>query len=267
MARSKSKKGKKTSLKTAAATGGKTKADPLFPSRKRSFKPGQDVLPGGRDLGRYVKWPRYVRIQRQRKILKQRLKVPPAVNQFSSPCTQNEATEVFKLLASYRPETKKDKKERLKDAAVSKVSGGSAKTGKAPAVVKFGLNHVTTLIEEKKAKLVLIANDVDPIELVVWLPALCRKMDVPYMIIKNKARLGSLVHQKNATCLAVTKVDTADAAAFSKLTDLARAKFNDNEDALKTWGGGTMGLRTVAKLAKMAKVKAADAARKAAALM
>ena len=40
-------------------------------------------------------------------------------------------------------------------------------------IVKYGLNHVTTLIENKKAKLVIIAHDVDPIELVVFLPALC----------------------------------------------------------------------------------------------
>jgi large subunit ribosomal protein L7Ae len=44
-----------------------------------------------------------------------------------------------------------------------------------PRVLKFGLNHVTTLVENKKAKMVLIANDVDPVELVLWLPQLCRK--------------------------------------------------------------------------------------------
>ena len=27
---------------------------------------------------------------------------------------------------------------------------------------------------------------------VIWLPALCRKKDVPYCIIKGKARLGEL---------------------------------------------------------------------------
>jgi ribosomal protein L7Ae-like RNA K-turn-binding protein len=42
----------------------------------------------------------------------------------------------------------------------------------------------------------LIPNDVDPIELVVFLPALCRKMGVPYAIVKGKARLGTVVHQK-----------------------------------------------------------------------
>ena len=38
----------------------------------------------------------------------------------------------------------------------------------------------------------VIAHDVDPIELVVWLPALCRKMGVPYAIVKGKSRLGQV---------------------------------------------------------------------------
>jgi ribosomal protein L7Ae-like RNA K-turn-binding protein len=45
---------------------------------------------------------------------------------------------------------------------------------------------------------VAIAHDVNPIELVVWLPALCRKQGIPYAIVKGKARLGALVHKKNA---------------------------------------------------------------------
>lgn len=56
-------------------------------------------------------------------------------------------------------------------------------------MVKYGLNHVVALIEAKKAALVAIADDVDPIELVVFLPALCRKMGVPYVIVK--VRLSS----------------------------------------------------------------------------
>ena len=65
---------------------------------------------------------------------------------------------------------------------------------KKPVVVKFGLNHITTLIEEGKAQLVVIAHDVDPIELVVWLPALCKKMGVPYVIVKVNFPL-SLLYQ------------------------------------------------------------------------
>ena len=55
---------------------------------------------------------------------------------------------------------------------------------KKPVVVKYGINHITTLVEQRTASLVVIAHDVDPIELVVWLPALCRRMDVPYVIVK-----------------------------------------------------------------------------------
>jgi ribosomal protein L7Ae-like RNA K-turn-binding protein len=40
---------------------------------------------------------------------------------------------------------------------------------------------------------VVIAHDVDPIELVVWLPTLCRKMEVPYAIVKGKSRLGAVI--------------------------------------------------------------------------
>lgn len=43
---------------------------------------GQDIQPK-RDLTRFVKWPRYIRLQRQRSILYKRLKVPPAINQFT----------------------------------------------------------------------------------------------------------------------------------------------------------------------------------------
>ena len=43
---------------------------------------GQDIQPK-RDLTRFVKWPRYIRLQRQRAILYKRLKVPPAINQFT----------------------------------------------------------------------------------------------------------------------------------------------------------------------------------------
>ena len=78
------------------------------------------------------------------------------------------------------------------------VSEGKKKedVSKKPFVVKYGLNHVVAMVENKKPSLVLIPNDVDPIELVVFLPALCRKMGVPYAIIKGKARLGTVVHKK-----------------------------------------------------------------------
>jgi large subunit ribosomal protein L7Ae len=238
-------------------------ADPLFPSRPRTTGIGGDIRPSGRDLSRFVKWPKYVRIQRQRAVLYQRLKVPPAINQFTKTLGKNEAMTVFTLFNKYRPETPAAKKQRLRAAAAA---GGKDSGDKAPNVVKFGLKHVTTLVEEKKAQLVLIANDVDPVEVVMWLPALCRKMQVPYMIVKDKARLGALVHQKTAACVCLTDVGKEDASQLNLLKDLALEKYNKNPEVVRKWGGGIMGLKTQAKLDKRAKAMALEEAKKMASL-
>ena len=151
----------------------------------------------------------------------------------------------------YQPETKDAKTARLEATAAAVVAKENVPSGPAPATLKYGLKHITTLVEQKKAKLVLIAHDVDPLELVVWLPALCRKMDVPYAIVKGKSRLGTLTHKKNAAVVALTKVNKEDESKLKTLADNFRMQFNDNVE--KKWGGGLMGLKTQAKLDKREK--------------
>lgn len=74
-----------------------------------------------------------------------------------------------------------------------------------------GSNAVTTLIEKKKAQLVVIAADVDPIEIVLHLPALCRKMGVPYCIVRGgRSRLGQVANLKSVAALALTAVNPED---------------------------------------------------------
>lgn len=132
-----------------------------------------------------------------------------------------------------------------------------------PLFVKAGLNHVTKLVEKKKAKLVVIASDVNPVELVVWLPALCRKLEVPYVIVNNKGRMGAIVHMKTAAALAITEVKQEDAPALEKLVDMADAKFRNNAESRRKWGGGVMGLKTQVRIAQREKLLAAEAAKKA----
>ena len=125
-----------------------------------------------------------------KKIMLMRLKVPPAINQFNMGIDKNQASQLLRLLKKYQPETRAEKKKRLMEMAEAKKEGKEVQS-KKPVVIKYGLNHVTTLIENKAAKLVVIPHNVEPIEMVCWLPALCRKKDVPYCIIKGKERLGS----------------------------------------------------------------------------
>ena len=118
-------------------------------------------------------------------------------------------------------------------------------------------------MENKKAQLVVIAHDVDPIELVVFLPALCRKMGVPYCIIKGKARLGHLVHRKTCTTVAFTQVNSEDKGALAKLVEAIRTNYNDRYDKIHChWGGNVLGPKSVARIAKLEKAKAKELATK-----
>ena len=201
-----------------------TSKHPLSQPAPKNFKFGNDVRP--RIVkSRFVKFPRYVQLQRQKRILMRRLKVPPALAQFYDPLDKDTCKKVYKILESYAPETKKEKKERLKNEAKEQEKNkDKKKDGKKPVSVKCGLNHVTYLVEQKRAKLVLIAADVDPIETVVFLPTLCKTMDVPYAIVPSKAKLGELAHKKTCTCLALT--DFKDSAAeLENLCKNFREKF------------------------------------------
>merc|ERR1712108_98573 len=236
--------------------------NPLFEKRTRNFGIGQSIQPK-RDLSRFVKWPKYIRLQRQKTVLQTRLKIPPAINQFHTCLEKQAATQLFKLMDNYRPETKQERKERLKARAEARADGKEDKPTKKKAVVHHGANTVTTLVEKKKAQLVVIANDVDPIELVMFLPALCRKMGVPYCIVKNKSRLGRVCRRKTTSCLAITNVDSNDRSSLSKLVESVKTNYNDRFDEIrKHWGGGSMGSKSAAKIAKIEKAKNKEASMK-----
>merc|ERR1739847_40880 len=168
-----------------------------------------------------------------------------------------------KLLDKYRPETKQAKKERLRERAAARAEGKEDAPTKRTPVVRHGVNTVTTLIEKKKAQLVVIANDVDPIELVMFLPALCRKMGVPYCIVKNKSRLGRVCRRKTTSCLAITQVESGDRSSLSKLVETVKTNYNDRFDEIrKHWGGGSMGSKSAARIAKVEKAKNREASLK-----
>lgn len=56
--------------------------------------------------------------------------------------------------------------------------------------IKKGTNEVTKAIERGKAKLVVIAKDIEPKEIVMHLPVLCEEKKCEYVYIPSKEELG-----------------------------------------------------------------------------
>ena len=65
----------------------------------------------------------------------------------------------------------------------------SKNTGK----IKKGTNETTKAIERGNAKLVVIASDVEPKEIVMHLPVLCDEKKCDYVYIPSKQELGRAV--------------------------------------------------------------------------
>lgn len=56
--------------------------------------------------------------------------------------------------------------------------------------LKIGVNEATKMIERGVAKLVIIARDVQPQELVMHLPIICKEKNIPYSFVQAKKELG-----------------------------------------------------------------------------
>ena len=65
----------------------------------------------------------------------------------------------------------------------------AAKTG----AVRKGTNETTKAIERAQAKLVVVAEDVQPPEVVAHLPLLCEERKIPYVFVPSKEQLGKSV--------------------------------------------------------------------------
>lgn len=84
--------------------------------------------------------------------------------------------------------------------------------GLACGGLRKGTNEATKAIERGTAKLVLIAADVDPEEIVMHLPMLCGEKKVPYVFISEKLALGKAAGLGVGTAaVAVAKADKAEA--------------------------------------------------------
>lgn len=65
----------------------------------------------------------------------------------------------------------------------------ASRTGK----VRKGTNETTKAIERGLAKLVVIAEDVQPPEVVAHLPIICDERKIPYVFVPSKAQIGPAI--------------------------------------------------------------------------
>ncbi|MBD3157895.1 MAG: 50S ribosomal protein L7ae [Candidatus Lokiarchaeota archaeon] len=73
--------------------------------------------------------------------------------------------------------------------------------------IKKGVNETTKTVERAIAKLVLIAEDVDPPEIIMFLPGLCDDKKVPYIFVNSKSNLGEAAGIERPTSAASILVE------------------------------------------------------------
>ncbi len=79
--------------------------------------------------------------------------------------------------------------------------------------IRKGVNEVIKSIERGQAKFVVISTDVDPPEIVAFLPALCDEKKIPYMFVPSKEQLGEVAGIAVAAS-SVAVIDPGDAKGY-----------------------------------------------------
>ena len=71
--------------------------------------------------------------------------------------------------------------------------------------IKKGTNEVTKTVERGEARIVIMATDVEPPEILAHMPALCEERGVPYVYVPAKAELGNAIGlEKPTASIAIT---------------------------------------------------------------
>ncbi len=85
--------------------------------------------------------------------------------------------------------------------------------------VKKGTNETTKTVERAVAKLVVIAEDVDPPQVVAHLPILCDERKIPYLFVPSKLDLGRAAGL-DVGCAAISVLDGGEGSrTLKELTD------------------------------------------------
>jgi len=81
--------------------------------------------------------------------------------------------------------------------------------------IRRGTNETTKTIEKGKSQLVVIANDVEPPEVVMHLPVLCDEKKIPYAYVQSKMELGR-ASGIDVPCAAISLVEIGEGKELLK---------------------------------------------------
>lgn len=77
--------------------------------------------------------------------------------------------------------------------------------------IRKGMNEVTKSIERKFAKLVIMAEDVSPPEILFHVPLICEEKAIPYGYLSTKKELGNVVRiNVSSSAIAIENVGTGN---------------------------------------------------------
>ncbi|MEM7821856.1 MAG: 50S ribosomal protein L7Ae [Candidatus Aenigmatarchaeota archaeon] len=76
--------------------------------------------------------------------------------------------------------------------------------------IKKGMNETTKAVERGIAKFVIIAEDVEPEEIVMHLPVLCDEKKIPYGYVSSKQEIGRAVGI-DVACAAACIIEAGEA--------------------------------------------------------
>ena len=86
-----------------------------------------------------------------------------------------------------------------------------------------GTNEVTKAVERGQAILVLIAEDVEPEEIVAHLPVLCDEKEIPYIYVPSKEELGKASGLEVPTASAAILTPGKAKKAIADITEKLKA--------------------------------------------
>ena len=107
----------------------KLQKNPLSHPSPKNFRHGNDIRP--RIIkSQFMKFPRYVQLQRQKKILMKRKKCSPSLAKFFEPLNKDNFKKIFRIIENYSSESKKEKKERFQKEVKEKMKDDKKKKEK-----------------------------------------------------------------------------------------------------------------------------------------